>query len=80
MPLKPSFHISTLSLALSLDVVGIGGLLDLLKWEPEANVPGHQAEAGDIKTVESYFLTIPHILYLLHFLYILYILVVKNTL
>ena len=52
MPLKPSFHISTLSL--SLHVIGIRGLLDLLKGKPEANVPGDQAEAGGIKTLKQF--------------------------
>ena len=51
MLLKPSFHILTLS----LDIVGIGGLLDLLKGEPEANVPGDQAEAGGIESLKSIF-------------------------
>ena len=59
MLLKPSFHILTLS----LDIVGIGGLLDLLKGEPEANVPGDQAEAGGIESLKSFFLSHHHNFY-----------------
>ena len=59
MLLKPSFHISRLS----LDIVGIGSLLDLLKGEPEANVPGDQAEAGRIESLKSIFLSNHHNFY-----------------
>ena len=36
----------------SLCIICIGGLLDLLKGKPEADVPGHEAEAGGVETLK----------------------------